>query len=153
MSISRTCSVRSLAGDVVRNYFQPQLRKRFGHGDGYHVDQEAGAVSKGMYIATFDYLKRVFGRVKDLSTIQDCQLCRPGGDQKTMFEGAIVLATIAIGHMLSNMMDDDDDSYAVEIHGVPDTQTADKLLQFLTPGEFPEYLTPLQLQPTLLVSG
>ena len=67
-----------------------------------------------MYIATFDYLKRGLWEGKGLiNSYKTANSVDQAEIRRTMFEGAIVLATIAMGHMLSNMMDDDDDSYAV----------------------------------------
>ena len=123
---------------LFRNYFQPQLRKRFGHGDGYHVDQEAGAVSKGMYVATFDYLKRaIFEGNGLMTTYKTANSVDQAEVRRTMFEAVIVMTTVAVGHMLAGMMDDDDENnYAVRFMAYQTRRLQTELLQFLTPGEF-----------------
>jgi len=57
--------------------------------------------------------------------------------RRTMFEAVIVMTTVAVGHMLAGMMDDDDENnYAVRFMAYQTRRLQTELLQFLTPGEF-----------------
>jgi hypothetical protein len=119
---------------LFRNYFQPQLRKRFGHGDGYHVDHEAGAVSRGMYLSFFEFMKNMITRgqfsMSEYSDVDQQNI------RRTLFEIAIIGATYAIGAALAGMMDDDDeDSYAVRFFAYQAKRLQTELLQFVNPKE------------------
>ena len=117
-----------------RNYLQPQLRKRFGHGDGYHVDQEAGSVTRGMYLSALDYLKNMFTQGR--FAISDYSETDQQNIRRAFFETAVILATYAIGRALAGMMsDDDDDSYALRFFAYQAKRLNTEMLQFLNPKE------------------
>ena len=128
---------RSALGKVLtlfRNYLQPQLRKRFGHGDGYHVDQEAGSVTRGMYLSAFDYLKNMFTQGR--FALSDYSETDQQNIRRAFFETAVILATYAIGRALAGMMsDDDDDSYALRFFAYQAKRLNTEMLQFLNPKE------------------
>ena len=128
---------RSALGKVLtlfRNYLQPQLRKRFGHGDGYHVDQEAGSVTRGMYLSALDYLKNMFTQGR--FAISDYSETDQQNIRRAFFETAVILATYAIGRALAGMMsDDDDDSYALRFFAYQAKRLNTEMLQFLNPKE------------------
>ena len=127
---------RSALGKILtlfRNYFQPQLRKRFGHGDGYHVDQEAGTVTRGMYLSFVDYIKNIPSQGLGLSSYSEVD---QQNIRRTMFEAAIVGATYVIGRALAGMMDDDEDSYAMRFFAYQAKRLNTELLQFVNPKEF-----------------
>ena len=128
---------RSALGKVLtlfRNYLQPQLRKRFGHGDGYHVDQEAGSVTRGMYLSAFDYLKNMFTQGR--FAISDYSETDQQNIRRAFFETAVVLATYAIGRALAGMMsDDDEDNYALRFFAYQAKRLNTEMLQFVNPKE------------------
>jgi len=128
---------RSALGKVMtlfRNYFQPQLRKRFGHGDGYHVDQEAGTVTRGMYLSALDYLKNMFTQGR--FALSDYSETDQQNIRRAFFETSVVLATYAIGRALAGMMsDDDDDNYALRFFAYQAKRLNTEMLQFVNPKE------------------
>ena len=127
---------RSALGKIMtlfRNYFQPQLRKRFGHGDGYHVDQEAGTVTRGMYLSFFEYLKNMVTKGQ-FSTSEYSEVDQQN-IRRSLFEASVIAATYAIGSMLAGMMDDDEDNYALNYFAYQAKRLQTELLQFVNPKE------------------
>lgn len=95
---------------LFRRYFQPGLRKRWGYGDGIHLDTETGHISEGMYISFGRYVREVtkngfkFGSV--LNMMEDFEKANV---KRTAAELGTMLACIGIVFLLGSAMDDDDD--------------------------------------------
>ena len=124
---------------LFRNYFIPGLRKRFGHGEPYHVDHELGEITKGMYISVFTYV----GNIMEGKGISNSLHLMNETDKKNlkrvMFEALAALTTAVIFSTLNTMIDmddDDEDSYALVYAAYQARRLQTELLQFVSPGEF-----------------
>lgn len=94
---------------LFRSYFVPGLRRRFGFGDGAHIDVESGELTNGYYntminamsnlIQTRD-LKKTFG---DLSESEKKNLMRAG------VEMAVSTIALMLANTIKGMFDDDDE--------------------------------------------
>jgi len=94
---------------LFRSYFVPGLRRRFGFGDGAHIDVESGELTNGYYntminamsnlIQTRD-LKKTFG---DLSESEKKNLIRAG------VEMAVSTIALMLANTIKGMFDDDDE--------------------------------------------
>lgn len=133
---------RTAIGKLVmlfRNFFEPGLRKRFGHGDGYHIDHELGTVTRGMYLSFFDYVKASIKegaafsqKYSELSDV-DKQNVR-----RTLFEASALLGTVLIASILGSMFDDEepeDVPWAASFLLYQNRRLQTELLQFVSPGE------------------
>jgi len=124
---------------LFRNYLSPFLRKRFGHGDPYHMDYELGDITRGMYLSLGSFMKSwmeqgLGGYSKALSLMSetDRQNLR-----RMRYEGMILASTFTILTLLGTLIDEDDDdpSYAVLFAAYQARRLQTELLQLVDPSE------------------
>jgi hypothetical protein len=95
---------------LFRRYFQPGLRKRWGYGDGIHLDTETGHLTEGMYVSFGRYVKEVAkGGFKFGSIFNMMEDFEKANVKRTTAELSTMLACIAIVALLSSASDNDDD--------------------------------------------
>ena len=138
-SFDRAMGNRRAIGKLLllfRNYFIPGLRKRFGHGDPYHVDYELGEMTRGMYLSFGSFLASVYekGSIRDaydmMSDVDKQNVTR------TAFEAGLTMATMVIFSALNGMLDDDEeDNYLVAFGAYQARRLQTELMQFYNPGE------------------
>ena len=138
-SFDRAMGNRRAIGKLLllfRNYFIPGLRKRFGHGDPYHVDYELGEMTRGMYLSFGSFLASVYEK----GSIRDAYDMMSDTDRqnvtRTAFEAGLTMATMAIFSVLNGMLDDDEeDNYLVAFGAYQARRLQTELMQFYNPGE------------------
>jgi hypothetical protein len=137
-SFDRAMGSRRASGKLLllfRNYFIPGWRKRFGHGEPYHMDHEVGDLTRGSYMTLVGFLGQV-GRSKQLTgTWTNMTDIDKQNMRRVMYDMAWVATTFVIHSALQAMMDDDDDSYLTAFSAYQARRLQAELLQFVMPGE------------------
>jgi hypothetical protein len=124
---------------MYRRYFQPGLRRRWGYGDGVHVDTEVEGITEGMYISFGRYIKESFTRgLKFGNTYQILTPMEQANVKRTAVEAGLTLTLTAIAAILTGMMsdDDDEDDYAAAFAAYQALRIEAELRQFWNPMEF-----------------
>lgn len=123
---------------MYRRYFQPGLRRRFGYGDGIHIDSEVEGISEGMYTSFLRYTtESVKSGLKFGSTFQALTPMEKANAKRTFVELGMLVTMTAIGGILAGMMeDDDDDDYAAAFAAYQALRIKSELSQFYNPMEF-----------------
>ncbi len=121
---------------LFRNYFQPYLRKRLGHGEYIQTDLELGDITRGMYLSFGSYLRNsmehgLAGAYKMMSPTDQQNL------RRMAYEGAALLATTFIFMGLMALIDDDDEdpNYATVFAAYQARRLQTELLQLIDPAE------------------
>lgn len=109
-------AVRSPAGILLmlyKQFFIPNFRKRFGHGEEYHVDYELGSVTRGAYFSYLSFLKQIKNSLKsgagisgvynNLSEVDKANL------RRVHMDAAIIATSMAIFSACMSVLDDDDE--------------------------------------------
>lgn len=99
---------------LYKNWVVPGIRRRFGHGDGLHVDEELGTVTEGMYMSFWRMIQKAVAS-KDINQFTD-EYNKMTSQEKanvvrTLSEiGGFVGTFVLIGLLMSLVpgMDDDD---------------------------------------------
>jgi hypothetical protein len=137
-SFDRAMGSRRASGKLLllfRNYFIPGWRKRFGHGEPYHMDHEVGDLTRGSYMSFVGFLGQV-GRSKELTgTWSNMTDIDKQNMRRVMYDMAWVATTYVIHSVLQAAMDDDDDSYLTAFSAYQARRLQSELLQFVMPGE------------------
>lgn len=124
---------------LFRNYLSPFLRKRFGHGDPYHMDYELGDITRGMYLSFGSFMKSwmeqgLGGYSKALTMMSetDRQNLR-----RMRYEGMVLASTFLILTLTGMLIDEDDDdpSYGVLFAAYQARRLQTELLQLVDPSE------------------
>ena len=99
---------------LYKNWVVPGLRRRFGHADGLHVDEELGSVTEGMYLSFWRLVQKAIA-AKDISQFTEeynkMTDHEKANVRRTLGEmGAFMGASVLIGLIMSLApgMDDDD---------------------------------------------
>jgi hypothetical protein len=124
---------------MYRRYFQPGLRRRFGHGHGIHVDTEVEGISEGMYWSFLRYMKESFKKgAKFGSVYQVLTPMEKANVKRTSIEAGLTISLTAIGAILAGMMTDDDeeDDYAAAFAAYQAMRISSELSQFYNLKEF-----------------
>lgn len=124
---------------MYRRYFEPGLRRRWGHGHGIHVDTEAEGISEGMYWSFLRYMKESFKKgAKFGSVYQVLTPMEKANVKRTSIEAGLTLTLMAVGTLLIGMMDDDDeeDDYLAAFAAYQALRIQSELTQFYNPMEF-----------------
>jgi len=141
-SFDRSMGSRRAIGKLLllfRNYFIPGLRKRFGHGEPYHVDYELGDITRGMYLTVSNYFADIVEGKGIVSSYQMMGETDKQNFKRAMYEAAAAMSTAVIFGVLNSMIDaddDDEDSYALVYAAYQARRLQTELLQFVSPGEF-----------------
>ena len=95
---------------LFRRYINPGIRRRFGHGEPLHVDEELGTVTQGMYRTFFNmFLEAYDKKTPNLLSIYDTMTDSEKADVKrTAVELSSIVAAAAIVAALSNLDDDEE---------------------------------------------
>ena len=122
---------------LFKNYLIPGWRKRWGHGDIYHIDLELDTVSRGMYLSAAQFVKRV---AKNPSGYRDLWENMSDVDKRnvkrTFTELGIVLFTYMSFAALQGILDDDDeDNYAAAYFAYQSRRLQTEIAAFVNPGE------------------
>ena len=95
---------------LFRGWMVPGVRRRFGHGELWHSDQEMGTLTQGNYITFYKMLREGLFKVHNTyGTMTDLE---KQNVKRTMVELSAFLGTILIGMALSMGDDDEENSYA-----------------------------------------
>jgi len=95
---------------LFRRYFQPGLRKRWGYGDGIHLDTETGHLTEGMYISFGRYIRElVKSGFKHGSVFHMMEDFEKANVRRTAAELSTMVACMIIVFLLGSAMDDDDE--------------------------------------------
>ena len=95
---------------LFRGWMVPGVRRRFGHGEIWHSDQEMGTLTQGSYITFYKMLRSsLLKQHNAYSTMTDLE---KQNVKRTMVELSAFLGTIIIGMALSMGDDDEENSYA-----------------------------------------
>lgn len=126
---------------LYRRYFQPGLRRRWGYGDGIHIDTETDTWTEGMYVTFGRYIKESFSKDTRFAFASNYKLLSPqekANVKRTFAELSFLLSTTVIGAMLISMMDDDDeeDQYVNAFMAYQAKRISSELAQFYNPSEF-----------------
>ena len=123
---------------MYKRYFQPGLRKRWGYGDGIHVDLETDSLSEGMYISFVRYMRESFKKGMKFGAIYNTLMdVEKQNVKRTTAELAFLIAVTMIGSALVAMMkDDDDDGYVTPFLAYQALRMEAELAQFWNPKEF-----------------
>jgi hypothetical protein len=120
---------------LFRNYFIPGLRRRYGHGDMYHVDHELGQVTKGYYQSLANTLRGLYDKV----VYGDELIETSEVDKQNMRRVAVDLASIAGSLLLYALMqanlDDDDEDYTSSFLAYQSLRLYTELTGFANPVE------------------
>lgn len=141
-SFDRSMGSRRAIGKLLllfRNYFIPGLRKRFGHGDVYHVDHELGDVTRGMYLTVTNYIGNIIEGRGISSSYQMMSETDKQNFKRAVYEASAAMSTAVIFGVLNSMIDmddDDEDSYALVYAAYQARRLQTELLQFVSLGEF-----------------
>lgn len=121
---------------LFRNYFVPGLRKRFGHGESYHVDYELGDVTRGMYQSLMGYLSLI--PYEGITAYQMMGETDKQNLRRVMYEAMATVTAMTIFHVLNAMLDDDEeeDNYLIAYSAYQARRLNSELLQFVNPAEF-----------------
>ena len=139
-SFDRSMGSRRALGKLLllfRNYLIPGLRKRFGHGDPYHVDYELGEVTRGMYLSFGSYLRSAVTTGSPVSAFQMMSETDKQNVKRTAFEAMLTAATAVIYSTLNAMLDDEDeeDNYLAAFGAYQARRLQMELMQFVNPAE------------------
>lgn len=94
---------------LFRGWMVPGIRRRFGHGELWHTDQEMGTLTQGSYITFYKLLKdSVIKQSNQYATMTEIE---KQNIRRTMVELGAFLSTIAI-YMALSMDDDEEKNYA-----------------------------------------
>jgi len=141
-SFDRSMGSRRALGKMLllfRNYFIPGLRKRFGHGEAYHVDHELGDITRGMYLSVISYIGSIAEGGGVASSYQMMSETDKQNLKRSLYEASAAMTTAIVFGMLNSMIDmddDDEDSYALVYSAYQARRLQTELLQFINPGEF-----------------
>ena len=94
-------------GLLFRGWMAPGYRRRFGHGESWHVDQELGAMTQGTYITFWNMLKESLAE-KALSYNKMTDLEKQNV-KRVMVELNAFIGTLLVGALLAAMVDDDEE--------------------------------------------
>ena len=98
---------------LFKNYFIPGFRKRFGHGNAYHVDHELDGVTRGYYYSYLSFLKLLRTGMKNGTKFGEIYAGMSDVDKANIrrfhTEAAIILSSMAIYQFLAGILEDDDD--------------------------------------------
>ena len=121
---------------LFRNYFVPGLRKRFGHGESYHVDYELGDITRGMYQSLMGYFSLI--PYEGVTAYQMMSETDKQNLKRAAYEAAATVASLTTFLVLNSMLDDDDneDNYAIAYAAYQARRLQSELLQFINPPEF-----------------
>ena len=121
---------------LFRNYFVPGLRKRFGHGQSFHVDYELGDVTRGMYQSFMGYLSLI--PYEGVTAFQMMSETDKQNLKRITYEAMSTAVAMTVYMVTQAMLDDDDedDNYMLAYTSYQARRLQSELLQFLSPGEF-----------------
>ena len=95
---------------LYRRYFNPGFRRRYGHGEPIHVDEELGTVTQGMYMSFITMIQEAYdaksinvkGVYDNMTEIEKQNV------KRTLMELGSIVAAMAIVAALSKIDDDDE---------------------------------------------
>ena len=128
---------------LFRNYFIPGWRKKWGHGDGYHVDHELGDVTRGSYLSFFDMIKNSWStRTNPFGVYKSMSLVDQQNVKRTMYEMGMWTTMGFLVSALTGMADDDDEatSYAASFGAYQARRLQLELTSFINPIELKKTL-------------
>lgn len=95
---------------LFRGWMVPGIRRRFGHGEAWHSDQEMGTLTQGSYITFYKMLRSSVMKQHDayatMTTLEKQNV------KRTMVELGAFIGTVLIGMALSVGDDDEENGYA-----------------------------------------
>jgi hypothetical protein len=101
---------------LFRNWMPPGIRRRFGHGDGIHIDEEIGRATEGMYVSFARYLVDVITTHGALANLPESWNSRTEMEKanikRTGLEVSFGVMMMALSTLLLSMVGDDDDTPA-----------------------------------------
>ena len=116
---------------LFRNYIPGNVRKIFGHPEGYHVDHELGQVTRGMIPSL---MSAVANMAED--GISDGWATTSSTDKKNLNRIAVHLLSYLGAGMLYASLEDDDDDYASVFVAYQARRLQTELAGFLNPFDF-----------------
>ena len=141
-SFDRSMGQRTVLGKlllVFRNFIIPGWRKRFGHGEPYHMDYELGDMTRGMYLSTLSLIGNMFRNrnyVNPIGEYSNMSLTDQQNIKRTLYDAVFVATAMAIyATAMAAIEDDDDDTYLTAFTAYQARRLQAELLQFLMPSE------------------
>ena len=132
---------------LYKQFFIPNFRKRFGHGQEYHVDHELGSITRGAYFSYIDFLKQIKSSLKSGAKISELYADLSDVDKANLrrvhMDAAIVASSMAIFAACMSILDDDDDdeNYWVAFTAYQARRLQTELLAYVPGAGFGELIT------------
>ena len=126
-------------GLLFRNYFIPGWRKKWGHGDGYHVDHELGDITRGSYLSFLDMIYNSWTtRTNPVGVYKSMTITDQQNVKRTLYEIGMFHTMGFLLAALTGLADDDDESTAyIAAFGAYQAQRLRlELTSFIHPKEF-----------------
>ena len=122
---------------LFRNYIPGNVRKTFGHPEGYHVDHELGQVTRGALPSLGSILQNVIGGAKDPeSSMADGWAASSEVDKANLNRiGVHMLAYLSAGLLFASL-EDDDDEYVNVFTAYQARRLQTEITGFLNPFDF-----------------
>lgn len=122
---------------LFKNYLIPGFRKRWGHGDIYHIDLELDTVNRGMYQSFAGFIKTVFRNEESARDIWETMSeVDKRNVKRTFTEIGVVGFTAILFFALESLLDDDDeDNYLAAFAAYQSRRLHTELTAFINPGE------------------
>ena len=143
-SFDRAMAQRTAVGKFLmlfRNYFIPGFRRRYGHGDMYHVDHELGQVTKGFGQTFANGIRSIIDPTVDTRQyFSDMGELDRQNWRRIHLDAAAVIGTTVLFNLLSGMIEDDDDDYLASYFAYQALRLRTELTAMYNPQELPRML-------------
>lgn len=95
---------------LFRRYLNPGIRRRFGHGEALHVDEELGTVTQGMYMSFITMMQEAYDQktINLKSVFDNMSALEQQNVKRTAVELGSIVAAMAIVAALSRLDDDEE---------------------------------------------
>jgi hypothetical protein len=98
---------------LFRNWMPPGIRRRFGHADGVHIDEELGNATEGMYVSFARWMTDIFTTQGALANLPESWNSRTDMEKanikRTGMELGFGVMLMALSTLLMSMVDDDEE--------------------------------------------
>ena len=122
---------------LFRNYIPGNIRRTFGHPEGYHVDHELGQVTRGALPSVASAIRNVAeGALGDDSSMADGWAATDEVDRANLKRVAVHMLGYLAAGMLFASLEDDDDEYASVFTAYQARRLQTEITGFLNPFDF-----------------
>lgn len=121
---------------LFRNYIPGNIRKTFGHPEGYHVDHELGQVTRGAIPSLMSAVRNVAEGLGPDSTIADGWAATNEIDRANLKRVAVHMLGYMAAGMIFASLEDDDDEYINVFTAYQARRLQTEITGFLNPHDF-----------------